>query len=169
MTFADIYTTLQTVYLKNINESKLMVGFAMILLNIGTRYIDLKFTKTQEQMLRNSISREILIFAVVFMGTRDILLAILLTAAFIVLSEHVFNDKSKYCMFSNKMKQINTIIDANHDDIVSPEEEQRALDTLRKAEKSRNKDIQGKFNNYLQNINLLDYNNNTNSTSNVGN
>ena len=169
MTFAEIYTTLQTVYLKNINESKLMVGFAMILLNIGTRYIDLKFTKTQEQMLRNSISREILIFAVVFMGTRDILLAILLTAAFIVLSEHVFNDKSKYCMFSNKMKQISTIIDSNKDDIISPEEEQRALDTLRKAEKSRNKDIQGKFNNYLQNINLLDYNNNTNSTSNVGN
>jgi hypothetical protein len=167
MTFANIYTTLQTVYLKNINESKLMVGFAMILLNIGTRYIDLKFTKTQEQMLRNSISREILIFAVVFMGTRDILLAILLTAAFIVLSEHVFNDKSKYCMFSNKMKQISTIIDANKDDIISPEEEQRALDTLRKAEKTRNRDIQGKFNNYLKNINFLDYNNNTNS--NVGN
>jgi hypothetical protein len=167
MTFANIYTTLQTVYLKNINESKLMVGFAMILLNIGTRYIDLRFTKTQEQMLRNSISREILIFAVVFMGTRDILLAILLTAAFIVLSEHVFNDKSKYCMFSNKMKQISTIIDANKDDIISPEEEQRALDTLRKAEKTRNRDIQGKFNNYLKNINFLDFNNNTNS--NVGN
>ena len=125
----------------------------MILLNIGTRYIDLKLTKTQEQMIRNNITREILIFAIVFMGTRDILFAILITAAFIILSDHVFNDKSKYCLFPEKMKQITALIDVDKDGVVTPEEEQRALDVLRKAENNRNKDIQGKINSFMQNIN----------------
>ena len=78
-------------YLSIINESKLLVGIAMILLNIGSKYVDFKFTKAQEQLLRNGIAREILIFAIVFMGTRDIAYALLLTSAFIILSEFAFN------------------------------------------------------------------------------
>ena len=153
MVLFNIYNNIQSVYLKHINESKFMIGAMMILLNIGTRYIDLKLTKTQEQMIRNNITREILIFAIVFMGTRDILFAILITAAFIILSDHVFNDKSKYCLFPEKMKQITALIDVDKDGVVTPEEEQRALDVLRKAENNRNKDIQGKINSFMQNIN----------------
>jgi hypothetical protein len=153
MVLFNIYNNIQSVYLKHINESKFMIGAMMILLNIGTRYIDLKLTKTQEQMIRNNITREILIFAIVFMGTRDILFAILITAAFIILSDHVFNDKSKYCLFPEKMKQITALIDVDKDGVVTPEEEQRALDVLRQAENNRNKDIQGKINNFMQNIN----------------
>ena len=74
-------------FLSIINESKMLVGIAMILLNIGSKYVDFKFTKAQEQLLRNGIAREILIFAIVFMGTRDIMYSLLLTAAFIILSE----------------------------------------------------------------------------------
>ena len=140
-------------YLKHINESKLVIGLAMILLNIGSKYVDFKFTKSQEQMLRNGIAREILIFTIVFMGTRDILYAILLTSAFIILSQYVFNDQSKYCLVSKRMQEINALIDVNKDDIVSPEEEQRALDILKKAERNRDKNMQHKFSSYLNHIN----------------
>ena len=151
--FGQIYTHINQTYLKHINESKFLIGFTMILLNIGSRYIDLKFSKTQEDLLRNSIAREILVFAVVFMGTRDIVYAILLTAAFIILSDYVFNDKSKYCLISGKMKKIKSVIDTNKDGIVSPEEEQKAMETLVRAEKNRKKDMQHKFQSYLTNIN----------------
>jgi hypothetical protein len=154
--FGEVYTYINETYLKHINESKFLIGFTMILLNIGSRYIDLKFSKTQEELLRNGIAREILIFAIVFMGTRDIVYAILLTAAFIILSEYVFNDKSKYCLLSTKMKKITSVIDVNKDGMVSPEEEQKALDTLVRAEKGRKKDMQNKFNTYLTNINNHD-------------
>jgi hypothetical protein len=145
--------TINQNYLKHINESKFVIGLAMILLNIGSKYVDFKFTKTQEQMLRNGIARELLIFTIVFMGTRDILYAILLTAAFIILSEYVFNEKSKYCLVSDRMKQINALIDTDKDTIISPEEEQRALDTLKKAERNRDKNMQNKFSSYLNHIN----------------
>jgi hypothetical protein len=140
-------------YLKHINESKFAVGIAMILLNVGSKYVDFKFTKSQEQLLRNGIARELLIFTIVFMGTRDILYAIVLTAAFIILSEFVFNDKSKYCLASKRMKKITALTDTNKDGIISPEEEQKALETLQKAEKNREKNMQHKFNSYLSNMN----------------
>ena len=140
-------------YLKHINESKFVIGIAMILLNIGSKYVDFKFTKTQEQLLRNGIAREILIFTIVFMGTRDILYAILLTAAFVILSQHVFNDTSKYCLVPKRMQELNVSIDADKDGFVSPEEEQKALDILNKAERNREKNMQHKFSSYLNHIN----------------
>jgi hypothetical protein len=140
-------------YLKHINESKFVIGLAMILLNIGSKYVDFKFTKSQEQLLRNGIAREMLIFTIVFMGTRDIVYAILLTAAFIILSQYVFNENSKYCLVTKRMQQINSLIDTDNDGIISPEEEQRALDTLKKAERNRDKNMQQKFSTYLNHIN----------------
>jgi hypothetical protein len=140
-------------YFKNINESKLVIGIAMILLNIGSKYVDFKFTKSQEQLLRNGIAREILIFTIVFMGTRDILYAILLTAAFIILSEHVFNENSKYCLVPEKFKQISALIDTNNDGNITPEEEAKALIVLKKAEKNRDQNMHHKFSTYLNNMN----------------
>ena len=144
---------LNATYLRHINESKFVIGIAMILLNVGSKYVDFKFTKSQEQMLRNGIARELLIFTIVFMGTRDILYAIVLTAAFIILSEHVFNEKSPYCLVSDKFKKITALIDTNNDGIISPEEEARALIVLKKAEKNRDDGMHHKFSAYLNNLN----------------
>jgi hypothetical protein len=155
----DFVNKINNTYLKHINESKFVIGIAMILLNIGSKYVDFKFTKTQEQMLRNGIAREILIFTIVFMGTRDILYAILLTAAFIILSEYIFNEKSEYCLVSDKFKKISALIDSNDDGIVSPEEEAKALMTLKKAEKNRDQNMHNKFSTYLNTMNISSFNN----------
>lgn len=151
--------TINDTYLKHINESKFVIGIAMLLLNIGSKYVDFKFTKTQEQMLRNGIAREILIFTIVFMGTRDILYAILLTAAFIILSEYVFNEKSEYCLVPDKFKKISALIDTNNDSIVSPEEEAKALMVLKKAEKNRDENMHNKFSAYLNTMNMSSFDN----------
>ena len=155
----EFIRNINNTYLKNINESKFLIGIAMILLNIGSKYVDFKFTKSQEQMLRNGIAREILIFTIVFMGTRDILYAILLTAAFIILSEYVFNEKSQYCLVPDKFKKISALIDTNNDSIVSPEEEAKALMVLKKAEKNRDQNMHNKFSAYLNTMNMSSLNN----------
>jgi hypothetical protein len=87
------------------------------------------------------------------MGTRDISYALLLTAAFIILSEFAFNEKSKYCIMPRHMKHITAMIDTNNDGIVSPEEEAKALATLKQAEKHRDRNMQHKFSTYLDNTN----------------
>jgi hypothetical protein len=149
----NIYKNINDLYLNNINTSKLLIGITMIMLNVGSKYVDFKFTKGQEKLLREGLAREILIFAIVFMGTRDVVYAILLTAAFIILSEFAFNEKSKYCIVPERMRQITTLIDTNNDGMISPEEEAKALDTLNKAERYRKRDMQNKFSTYLTNAN----------------
>ena len=149
----EIFKNINDLYLSHINTSKLFIGITMIMLNVGSKYVDFKFTKSQEKLLKEGLAREILIFAIVFMGTRDVVYAILLTAAFIILSEYAFNEKSKYCLIPERMKNITTLIDTNNDGIISPEEEAKALDVLNKAERYRKRDMQQKFSTYLTNMN----------------
>ena len=67
----------------NINTSKFFAGFVMIMLNIGSKYITIKLSKSQESYLRNTIARQLLIFSIIWMGTRDVLISIAMTAAFV--------------------------------------------------------------------------------------
>ena len=62
--------------LSGLNNSKFFAGLVMILLNIGSKYITIKISKSQEAYLRNNVARQILIFAIVWMGTKDILIAL---------------------------------------------------------------------------------------------
>jgi len=134
-----------------LNSSKYMLGLMMLMLNVGSRYIELGFTKTQEQALRRGLGREILIFSTVFIGSRDVITSILMTAAFIILSDYVFNENSKFCVIPNKLKKIAEFIDSNNDNIISPEEEKKALETLRKADEQKKYMQQGILNSFLVN------------------
>ena len=136
-------------FLRPVNESKLLVGMMMIFLNVGSKYIDLGLSKTQEQVLREGLAREMLIFAISFMGTRDIPTAIILTASFTVLSNMLLNENSKYCIIPNKMKKIQELMDTDGDSMISAEEEKRAIEILETAKQQRMKDVQGTFLSYM--------------------
>jgi len=135
--------------LSSVNNSKFLAGIIMILLNIGSKYVEMGFSKTQEQALRNGLAREILIFAIIFTGTRDIVISILMTAAFIILSSYLLNDKSKYCLIPDKLNKISLQMDTNKDGYVSDEEEKNALEILRKAELQKTRNQQKTFMNYM--------------------
>ena len=72
-----------------INNSKLFLGIMMIVLNIGSRHLVDEFSANPEEYSRNLVLRRIAIFAVCFVGTHDIILSIVLTAAFIIISTGV--------------------------------------------------------------------------------
>ena len=135
---------------RHVNESKLAVGFIMILMNIGMKYVDFGFSKTQEQALRNGVARELIIFAVCFMGTRDLFLALLLTGSFMIMADVLFNEKSNYCVVPNYMKRMKVMVDTNMENgVVTQEEEKRALQILDKAERMRQNSVQANMNSYL--------------------
>ena len=79
--------------LSKLNNSKFFAGLVMILLNIGSKYITIKISKSQEAYLRNNVARQILIFAIAWMGTKDILIALAITAVFHVLTAYLFNEE----------------------------------------------------------------------------
>ena len=47
------------------------------------------------------------------MATRDIYIAVTMTAAFIILADYAFNENSSYCILPEKYKQIHKILDTN--------------------------------------------------------
>ena len=124
-------------FFNNIASNKLFLGLMMIFMNIGSRYIEIKLTKGQEMVVKN-IAREVLIFTIAFMGSRDIFIALIITAVFIILSNFVFNENSKFNILPEKYKKINSIIDTNDDGIVSQEEIDKAYDILKKAREKDN-------------------------------
>lgn len=145
-------------YFQRLNNSKYLAGLTMILLNVGSRFVEIKFSKTQEQILRNGLAREILIFSMCFMATRDIIISIILTASFTVLSRYLFNENSKLCLLPKKMRKIAMEIDVNNDNIITQQEIDNALKVLQKAKKQFQKKQQVEFlSNLTEYDHLADY------------
>ena len=126
-------------YYNNFSNSKLLSGLAMILLNIFSKYIELGLSKTQEEFIRNTIGRRVLIFITVYVATHDIITSFLLTAAFIIISSTIFNEKSRFCLMSAKYKNLYKLLDSNNDDFISEKEVANARDILYKANIQNNK------------------------------
>ena len=81
-----------------LNTSKLFVGIVMILLNLGSKYISVDISKTQEAFLSNKIIRRLIVFTIVFTATRDIVISVIITIAFIIIMSGLLNEESKICI-----------------------------------------------------------------------
>ena len=122
-------------YLKALNNSKFFAGVVMIMLNIGSKYVTIELSKNQEQYLKNNIGRQILIFAISWMGSRDILIALALTAVFVTLTDHLFNEDSKFCIIPQKYRNFESVLDLDKDNVVTDDELRKAREILEKAKK----------------------------------
>lgn len=132
--------------LDSLNSSKYFTGVIMIMLNIGSRFVEIKLSDSMEAYIKYNVAREVLIFSMAWMGTRDVVVALLLTAAFVILSDFLLNDKSKLCILPNKYKYLH--IDKNNDGVISDSEINKAMETLEKAKKQKEKN---------RNMELLQY------------
>ena len=117
----------------SLNNSKYFAGMVMIMLNLGAKVVSVNFSNSTQEYLKYGVSKQLFIFSMAWMGTRDIYTSIILTAVFTVLSEHLFNEDSRFCIVPEKYRMINTAIDTNNDGIISEDELQAALKVLEKA------------------------------------
>jgi hypothetical protein len=120
-----------------VNNSKIFAGIIMICLNIGSKFITVKLSKSQEEYLKNHVAREFIIFAACWMGTRDILLSLLLTVSFFIITEFLFHEDSSLCIMPEYLKNIQSAIDLNGDGVISQSEIDNAMKILTKAKEIR--------------------------------
>ena len=137
--------------LLSLNNNRFFAGMIMLILNIFSKYVTVRLSKTQEQFLQNTIARQLLIFAISWMGTRDIYVAIMLTASFFILTQYLFNEESSFCIIPKYMRAVNNLIDTDNDGVISDAEINEALRVLEKAKKQKQKQQQLEFMNYLHN------------------
>ena len=139
--------------LKTLNNSKFFAGIVMIMLNIGSKYVTIELSKNQEQYLKNNIGRQLLIFAISWMGSRDILIALALTAIFTVLTDHLFNEQSSLCIIPQKYRRYEHLLDLDEDNTVTDEEIKKATEILDKAKKKAQKQEQLRhLNNFISQV-----------------
>jgi hypothetical protein len=125
-----------------LNNSKFFAGIVMILLNVGSKFIQIQFSKSTEEYMKWSVSKQLLVFAMAWMGTRDIYTALGLTAVFTILSDYLFNEESTLCIVPPKYRILDKLVDTNEDGVVTEPELSAAIAVLEKAKREKERKMQ---------------------------
>ncbi len=88
-------------FLQVFNTNPYFIGLMMLILNLGGRFISLEVTKKQELFLQHPWVRRILIFTVLFVATRNIWVAFLMTLTVVLFLGYLFNENSTLCIFGS--------------------------------------------------------------------
>jgi hypothetical protein len=97
-----------------LNSSKIFAGIMIIILNISSKFVTIKMSKSIESYLKYTFSRDILVFAIVWMGTRDIYIALCMTLLFIFCIDFLFNENSLFCCLPERFTNYHTeLLDSN--------------------------------------------------------
>jgi DNA integrity scanning protein DisA with diadenylate cyclase activity len=123
-----------------LNNSKFFAGLVMIMLNVGSKFIPIQFSKSAEEYLKQNLSKAMLVFAMSWMGTRDIYTAIILTVIFIILSDYLFNEESVFCIVPSNKRVLENIKskEKETDPAEAPTKDDISKQTLQLIEKTKN-------------------------------
>jgi hypothetical protein len=123
-------------HVMNINNSKLFAGFMIIVLNIASRFVTIKLSKTMESYLKYTFSRDILVFAISWMGTRDIYVALGITLVFTIMVDYILNEESAFCCLPSNFTDYHVSL-INDDTTITPDQIKSAEETIEKAKKQK--------------------------------
>jgi len=132
-----------------LNNSKIFAGVMIIILNIASRFVNIKLSKTMESYLKHTFSKQILVFAIAWMGTREIYVALFITILFTICFEYLFHEDSMFFCLPEEFKDYHIELLENAE--VSEEEIKKAKEVLEKA-KNQNKEV-------VENTNQSSYSN----------
>jgi hypothetical protein len=144
-----------------LNNSKVFAGIIMIILNIGSKFITIQFSKSAEDFLKLTVTKYLLIFAMAWMGTRDIYVALILTILFIIFSEHLLNDESKFCCVPHKYRLLakanlsESELDPLDETFVTEDQINNAIQILERAKQDKYKHKQRQLFSLFGNYTLM--------------
>jgi len=71
----------------------------MLMMNLGGRFLSQELSKGQENFFQHPWVRRVLLFVILFMGTRNIMIAGAMWVVVVVLIGYVLNENSAFCIF----------------------------------------------------------------------
>ena len=81
--------------LEQLSENKIFIGLIMIMVNIGARFIIEEIDDEHKYIIKNPYFRKFVVFCSVFMATRDIGVALIVTIIFAVLMHEILKTDVK--------------------------------------------------------------------------
>jgi hypothetical protein len=124
-----------------INNSKIFAGLMIITLNIVSKFANIKLSKTLESYFKYTFSRQILVFAIAWMGTRDIYIALFITFIFIIVTEYLLHEDSAFYVMPESFRDHHLSLLEEDGEKVSDEDVAKAKDVLKKAA-AQNKNVE---------------------------
>jgi hypothetical protein len=116
-----------------LNNSKIFAGIIIIVLNIAGKFVNFKLSKSIESYLTHTFSRNILVFCIVWMGSREIYVALFITLVFVFVMDVLFNENSKYCVLPETFTTYHASL--NEDKPPTNEQIKQAENVLERAKK----------------------------------
>ena len=138
-TFTEVLEFLHS-HIKRINDSKIFAGIMIITLNIVSRFVNIKLSKSVESYLKYTFSKYVLVFTIAWMGTRDIYIAFTIMMIYLIIVDYLLDDDSMFCILPEEFKNYHRDLldnDGENED-VSEEDIKKAEKVLEKA-KNQNK------------------------------
>ena len=130
-------------FLNHLNQSKYFLAFLIIFLNLGSKFINININDYHKRLLHDTIGRELMIFAICFVGTRDVITALIMSSAFIIINDFMFNEDSSLCIIPKEYRNaMRSALDKNKDDVIDESEIKDAIRILNKARKQKQQEIQ---------------------------
>jgi hypothetical protein len=84
-----------------INTNPYFIGLMMLLLNLGGRFLGMEISKEQEKLFQNPWVRRGLVFTVLFIATRNVFVAAIMTIFVLLLMSFLFNENSDLCLWKD--------------------------------------------------------------------
>ena len=118
---------------KTVNDSKIFAGLVILTLNLSSKLITLPMSKTVESFVKHNFSQYVLVFAISWMGTRDVFIAAFVTMIFAIMMELLFNENSSFCCLPEGFvtKRIEKLKEES--ETVTKEELENAMTTINKV------------------------------------
>jgi hypothetical protein len=83
----------------SLNTNPYFIGVMMLMLNLGGRFLGMEVTKEQEKFFQNPWVRRALIFTVLFVATRNVVVAFIMTLFTLLFLSFLLNENSSLCLF----------------------------------------------------------------------
>jgi hypothetical protein len=79
-----------------INTNPYFIGLMMLLLNLGGRFLGMEISKEQEKFFQQPWVRRALIFTVLFVATRNVIVAFIMTIFVVLIMTVLLNENSTF-------------------------------------------------------------------------
>ena len=89
-----------------LNTNPYFIGLMMLLLNLGGRFIGMEISKEQEKVFLTPWVRRALIFTVLFVATRNVFVALIMTIFVLLFLSFLFNENSDLYLWGPMKKPV---------------------------------------------------------------
>lgn len=89
---------------------------SLVVMNIGAKFLDIKLTDFQQKLIKNHLVQALILFSIVYIGTRDIIKAIIIVIMIYLLIYVLLNENHQFNIYSKRLLYNEGIIQ-NYNDI----------------------------------------------------